>query len=164
MVSQITVPLGNIYHRNPPISSHHYIYGISSFLHYFTPCKRKSYSLTERNDSLAQPRPGLLVEGKGLECSALSVHLILEIQLAAASVDVESVELDPHAPVAHDDLVAKVEEEHNGRTKVVLEEYFSIRSSSNGLEILLAGSSLRSVWGRNLPRAKCRRWRSGREC
>jgi hypothetical protein len=93
-------------------------------------------------DYLAQPRPGLLVKGKGLEGSALGVQLILEIQLAASSIDVDGVELDIQAPVAHNELVAKVEEEHNGRSKVVLEEGFGVGRCSDGLEILLAGFSL----------------------
>jgi len=93
-------------------------------------------------DNLAQPRPGLLVRRKGLESSALSIHLFLEIQLAAASVDIDRVKLDPHAPVAHDELVAEIEEEHDGRGKVVLEEGLGVGRSSDGLEISLAGLSL----------------------
>jgi hypothetical protein len=64
---------------------------------------------------------------KGLECSALGVHLVLEVQLAAASVDVERVKLNPKAPIAHDDLVTEVEEEHDWRGEVVLEKYFGVR-------------------------------------
>lgn len=134
MVSQITVPLGDIYHRNPPISSHRYYFTLLS----------KQIRIVNHNckDNLAQPRPGLLVKRKGLEGSALGVHLLLEIQLAAASVDVDRVELDPRAPVAHDELVAEVEEEHDRRGKVALEEGFGAGSCSDGLEILLARLSL----------------------
>jgi hypothetical protein len=78
------------------------------------------------------------VTWKGLEGSALGVHLILEVQLVAASVDVERVKLDPRAPVTHDELVAEVEEKHDWHGKVVLEEDFSIGGCSNGLEIWLA--------------------------
>lgn len=67
------------------------------------------------------------------ERRALGVHLILEVQLAATSVDVECVKLDPQAPVAHDDLVAEVEEEHDGRGEVILEEDLRVRGSSEGL-------------------------------
>jgi len=74
------------------------------------------------------------VKGKGLEGSALGVQLILEIQLAASSIDVDGVELDIQAPVAHNELVAKVEEEHNGRSKVVLEEGFGVGRCSDGPE------------------------------
>jgi hypothetical protein len=81
------------------------------------------------------------VRRKGLKGSSLGIHLFLEIQFATASIDVERVELDPEAPVAHDDLVAEVEEEHDGRGKVVLKEGLSVGTSSNGLEILLAGLS-----------------------
>ena len=79
---------------------------------------------------------------KGLEGSALGVHLFLEIQLAASSIDVEGVELDPQAPVAHNELVAEVEEEHDGRSKVILEEGFGVGRCSYRLEILLARFSL----------------------
>jgi hypothetical protein len=82
------------------------------------------------------------VKGKGLEGSALGVHLFFEIQLAASSINVDSVELDPQAPVAHNDLVAEIEEEHDGRGKVVLEEGFSVGRCSDGLDILLARLSL----------------------
>jgi hypothetical protein len=68
-----------------------------------------------------------------MERSTLGVHLLLEVQLAAASVDIERVELDPHTPVAHDDLVAEVEEEHDGRGEVVLEEDLRVRAASQGL-------------------------------
>ena len=72
---------------------------------------------------------------KCLEGSALGVHLLLEVQLVAASVDVECVKLDPQAPITHDELVAEVEEKHDWHGKVVLEEDLSIGGCSNGLEI-----------------------------
>ena len=140
MVSQITVPLGDIYHHNPSISSHPlYIRNLQLLTLFHPLINENSYKYHKpQMNNLAQPLPGLPVKWKGLESSALGVHLILKVQLAAASVDVERVKLDPHAPVAHDDLVAEVEEEHDWRGKVVLEEVFGIGRCSDGLESLLA--------------------------
>ena len=101
--------------------------------------KEISFINHSRKDNLAQPRPYPPVNGKSLESSALGIHLLLEIQLAAAGINIDRVELDPRAPVAHDELVAEVEEEHDGRSKVVLEEGFGVGRCSDGLEILLAG-------------------------
>jgi hypothetical protein len=74
------------------------------------------------------------VRRQRFEGSTFGIHLFLEIQLTTARINVDGVEFDPQAPIAHHNLVADVEEDDDRRGEVVLKEDLGIWSTSNGLE------------------------------
>lgn len=93
--------------------------------------------------------PDLLPEGHRLVRSALSLHLLAEVELAAAGVDVDGGEVDANLEGAGVDLVADEEEDDDGAGEVALEEALGVEiGSSDGLSGLLVWGSLGRL-GRN---------------
>lgn len=82
--------------------------------------------------------PDLLPEGHRLVRSALGLHLLAEVELAAAVVDVDGGEVDAELEGAGVDLVADEEEDDDGAGEVALEEALGVEvGSSDGLGGLL---------------------------
>lgn len=95
---------------------------------------------------------------------ALSVHLLLEVQLAATLVDVDGAEVDSELEALGldegVDLVAEEEDEHNRGGKVSDEERLDVEIwSSDRLVMILVAGINEGYYRTNLRRGRRRKWR-----
>lgn len=70
--------------------------------------------------------PDLLPDGQRAVRSALGLHLLVQVELAAPGIDVDAVKMDTEFEGAAVDLVADEEEDDDGTGKVVLEEALGV--------------------------------------
>lgn len=97
----------------------------------------------KRNLGLLEPEVPYLLPDRHLPvCLALSNHLITQVELAAASIDIDLGKFHAEFEGTDVELVADEEDENDGCGKVVLEEALCIKVwTTNGLQGWLAYAS-----------------------
>lgn len=100
-----------------------------------TSTEHKRPACDSRRTSALEPEvPDLLPHGQGAVRSALGLHLLAEVELAAPGVDIDGAEVDAEFEGAAVDLVADEEEDDDGAGEVALEEAFGIEiGTADGL-------------------------------